>query len=300
VRFPSIWRWLGIVSQRARSLSLVVVAESTYHSWRDDRTIRLGAGLAYYALFGVIPFLALSVAIAGFAFNQEEVRETVADALERVLGTEEADLIAGAVSSALGTASADTSLGLVGIGTLIFSSSLLFAAFQDALNVIFGVPVQVGIRRSVRRRVFLFLVVLAFASVVLVSLILETVIASIQELVGIDPISGPVVGLVGRIVSLLAVAGVLAVLYRLLPRPHVPWRAAMVGGAMVSVVGWLAMKGVGAYLSRFGTSSLEGAAGGLVLVLTLIYVLSQVTLAGAQLTKTLTEDVQQTERDVDG
>ena len=44
---------------------------------------------------------------------------------------------------------------------------------------------------------------------------------------------------------------------------------------------------VRAYLDRFATASIGGAAGGVALVLTLIYVLSQVVLAGAQLTKVL-------------
>ena len=283
----SIGRWFGELATRARTSRLIAVVDETYDSWRADRTIRLGAGLAYYALFGVVPFLALSIAIAGFAFSQEEVRSTVAQVLEGVLGVEETALMAEAASGQLAEAGMGSSLGLVGIGALVFSASLLLAAFQDALNVIFGVPVQVGIRRTLRRRLFLFLLVLVFASAVLLSLILGTVIAWIADLLNLEAVSAPLLTVIGRIVSLGAVGGALAVMYRLLPRVEVPWRAATIGGAAVAVTGWLATKAVGAYLERFGTSSVEGAAGGLVLLLTLVYVLSQVALAGAQLTKTL-------------
>ena len=36
----------------------------TYEAWRQDRTHRLGAGLAYYALFTIVPLLALTAALA--------------------------------------------------------------------------------------------------------------------------------------------------------------------------------------------------------------------------------------------
>ena len=62
------------------------------------------------------------------------------------------------------------------------ASALLLAAFQDALNVIFDTS-RWNQEDPPASALFLFLLVLVFASTVLLSLILETVIASLAEAV---------------------------------------------------------------------------------------------------------------------
>ncbi len=66
------------------------IVVTTYRNWRRARTIRLGAGIAYYALFGVVP-LRDQVPIRDFASTLlEEIRATpliapveLSDAVER-------------------------------------------------------------------------------------------------------------------------------------------------------------------------------------------------------------------------
>ena len=265
--------------------------DEAYRSWREDRTIRLGAGLAYYALFGVVPFLTLAVYIAGLAFSRDEVRAFISEGLMRILGTADAEQVASSMASAVSGWTSDGSLGLIGLGALVFSSSLLFAALQDALNVIFGVPFESGLRRSVRRRLWLFALVLVFASLVLAALLLQTVVSALLGILGLSSLqfTGVAFAFLSRLASFVVVALGLAVLYRAMPRTGVAWRAALVSATVAVAAGSIAVVLVRAYLDRFATSSIGGAAGGIALVLTLIYVLSQVVLAGAQLTKVLNE-----------
>jgi uncharacterized BrkB/YihY/UPF0761 family membrane protein len=41
----------------------------TYEHWRDHRTIRLGAGLAYYGLLALVPVFAVALVIAGLVIS---------------------------------------------------------------------------------------------------------------------------------------------------------------------------------------------------------------------------------------
>ncbi len=41
--------------------TIVEVSSDTYTSWRENRTLRLGAGLAFYALYTIVPFLPRSL-----------------------------------------------------------------------------------------------------------------------------------------------------------------------------------------------------------------------------------------------
>ncbi|MEA2001721.1 MAG: YhjD/YihY/BrkB family envelope integrity protein, partial [Actinomycetota bacterium] len=118
--------------------------DDTYESWRSDRTIRLGAGLAYYALTGIVPFLALSISIAGFVFTQNEVQSFLANSLSHLLAGRDVEFVADALATEVSSQEVAVSYGFVGIISLVVTSALLLAALQDALNVIFGAPVAVG------------------------------------------------------------------------------------------------------------------------------------------------------------
>jgi membrane protein len=269
----------------------VEIVDRTYRSWRDDRTIRLGAGLAYYALFGLVPFFTLAISIAGFAFSRQEIQEFVAESLVRLLGAADAAALGEYLANNVSSMSSTGSLGLIGVGTLVFASSLVLASLQDALNLIFGIPVEPGLRVSVQRRMWLFVLVLGFAAVVLASLILNTVVTALGRLFRLDELAmlGPVEAILGRASSWVLMVALLAVVYQRVPRAHVAWRPAIIGAVVCVVAASLAVAVVQLYLTRFATTSVEGAAGALALILTLVYVLSQVLLAGAQVVKVLNE-----------
>lgn len=49
--------------------NLIAILTDTYHEWRNDRVLRLGAALAYCALFSIVPFIALGTAAAGLILS---------------------------------------------------------------------------------------------------------------------------------------------------------------------------------------------------------------------------------------
>jgi len=103
----------------------------TYAAWRRSCTIRLGAGLAYYALFAVVPLLAITLALTEFLFSQEELQAQFAGRLENLLGGE-ADEIAAVLTEQLGNASTQSGLGVIGGISLLITGIALFVALQDA------------------------------------------------------------------------------------------------------------------------------------------------------------------------
>jgi membrane protein len=109
---------------------------------------------------------------------------------------------------------------------------------------------------------------------------------------GLIPIDIVLLGVITNVAAGLlpvAVVGIaLALLFRRLPRARVDRRAAVIGGGVTAVGMTAAVYLVAAYLRRFGISSARGAAGSVFVVLTAIYVQSQIVLAGAELTKVLT------------
>ncbi|MGI9623476.1 MAG: YihY/virulence factor BrkB family protein, partial [Acidimicrobiales bacterium] len=192
----------------------VQVSFATYRSWREDRTIRLGAGLAYYMLFTIVPLLALTAALAEWLFGTDEVQNYINDRLAQV-GVDQGEAGAEAISDELSDASTKSSLGVVGIASLIFASSLVFMALSDAINVIWDVPVRSGVWRTIKRRLVAFLMVLATGAVIIATFAVAAVSGAAQALVSQDIVLvEEVTRLLTAAASGLALAFALACLYR--------------------------------------------------------------------------------------
>ena len=200
-----------------RMVALTDVREvlvETYESWRQDRTIRLGAGLAYYALFTIVPFLALTAALAQQFFGLVDVAEFLADRLEQS-GVVDPDAAGRSIAAELDRRSVRSTLGVIGIGSLIFASSLVFVALVDAINTIWGVPVKSGLRNSVRRRLVSFVMVLVTGIVLIAALAVSTVSSAVEWLVpGSTDIGGTLAVLIGWIASAATLSVALALLFR--------------------------------------------------------------------------------------
>lgn len=266
------------------------VARRAYLAWRRDRVLRLGAGLAYYALFALVPFLVISIGVAGLVVSTSELTFEVARAVADILAIDP-DVVSTALTSAdEATTGAGVGLGVVGIASLVFSASLVFVALQDALDVIWHVPVRTGLQQTVQRRAVAFGVILLGAGLLIGVSAVQSVI---NVLVALLPSEGAVVDALTRTLlsglSWALVAGVVATLYRILPRRLVRWRAALVGGALTTLVLVVGTWGFGAYLRTVALGSTSGAASGVVVALLYSYFISQVVLGGAVVTRQIEE-----------
>ncbi|HSP30295.1 MAG TPA: YihY/virulence factor BrkB family protein [Ilumatobacteraceae bacterium] len=269
------------VTRRAWNLGI-----ETYEQWRDHRTIRLGAGLAYYGLFALVPMLAVALALAGLVISQADVQSYLTEQLSALLGVD-ADAVAGALASVLDGSGTVAGLGAVGVASLFLTASLLVLALQDAFNTIWERPVRSGIRQTVVRRLVAFLVVAGAGAVIIVSFALNAVTGLLDQLVPDVAIVTSLQELIGLATSWALAIGVVALLFRYLTDVRVPWRAAVVGAVVTSVMLAVGTVLVGAYLRRFASSSLVGATGSVFLVLLWIYYEAQIVLMGAEFTRVL-------------
>jgi membrane protein len=265
------------------------LAARTYHQWRMHRTIRLGAGIAYYGLFALVPVLALSLAVAGLVVSDADVQAYLDGRLEDVFGPEGAAFSA-AVASVLGDSGTIAGLGLISAGALVLAASLVVLSLQDALNTIWELPVRSGFRQSFLRRLGAFVVILSAGLVLMAGFAINAVTALIEQLVPDAAILESLSALFGAAASWALGVGVFVLLFRYLPdtRPH--WSAAVIGGATTTLLVAIGTSAIGWYLRRFGASSVTGATGGVVLLLLWIYYEAQIILVGAEFTRVVALD----------
>jgi membrane protein len=267
---------------------MAAVLVLTYRGWRDHRVVRLGAGLAYYGLFALVPLVTAMVLVADLLVTFEAAVAFVAAPLADLLG-EDVDVVAARISERVDLQTTG-SLGIVGIVAVIVSASLLFVALQDAFNVIWDVPHRAGLQHSVRRRLLAFAVVLLASAVIIVSLAVQAVIGWLRE--AVSPSTLSLVGnaqVVSRLVPVVVVAAALALLFVLLAPAGVDLRAAALGGGVTAVLLAAGVAVTGSILQRTAMASASGAASSLFVVLTGLYVGSQIVLVGGEFTRVLSE-----------
>lgn len=263
----------------------------TYQSWRDDRTIRLGAGLAYYGLFSLSAVIAVTLGIFRVIGRSSAVEAAIDERLDHFLGPDSGTTASDILDRLDG--STGTQLGLIGLGALLVTGSLFFLALEDAINQIWRTPVRVGIRSSVKRRVVSLIVLLGAAATLVVAFtlqaatsLLETILPGSTDGTAALAFTAMVTSAVGWVVLGTA----LALLLRFLPPIQPDWRDAATASLVTAIFLSLGSALIGLYLRTAGASSVVGVVSAPLAVLVWIYYEAQILLAGVQLTKNLAAD----------
>jgi len=260
---------------------------TTYEEWRGHRTIRLGAGIAYYGLFATVPILALGLALASVFVSESEVEGYLTDQMQSIFGSN-SEMMSDAVYEALSGSSTLTGLGVIGLVSLVFAASFLVVALQDALNVIWELPVRSGLRQSIARRIVAFAVVLSSGAYIVAALAVNAVTALIERIVPDAAILESLTELFGLAASWALGVAVIALLFRYITDVRVPWSSALLGGAATALLVAIGTVAIGAYLRRYAATSVVGATGAVFLFLIWMYYEAQIFLAGAEFTRVLT------------
>src|SRR5258708_31769433 len=72
---------------------LIALLKDAGVAWSEDNAPRMGAALAYYAIFSLAPILVISIAIASFFFGKDAVTGQFAGQIEQLVGPEGAQAI---------------------------------------------------------------------------------------------------------------------------------------------------------------------------------------------------------------
>jgi len=253
--------------------------------WMDDKAPRLGAALAYYAIFSIAPLLVIAIGIAGLVFGREAAQGQITAQVGQLVGHQGGEAVEAMVESA-SKPEAGTLGSVLGIAMLLLGAAGLFGQLQDALNTIWEVRPKPGrgVWGYLRDRFLSLSMVLGVAFLLLVSLIASSVLAAFGQLLG-DWQTGSVGLVITTLLDLVVITILFALIYRYLPDAEIAWRDVWFGAAFTAVLFTLGKFLIGLYLGRAGVGSAYGAAGSLAVLLVWLYYASQIFLFGAELTK---------------
>ncbi|MDA8236631.1 MAG: YihY/virulence factor BrkB family protein [Chloroflexi bacterium] len=247
----------------------IAMARAVYARYAAAGGPVLARGLAFVALFALVPGLLAVLSVAAFLVGDPAIRgqlvQIVADQVPPL-----APVIDEALRNVAGLAATG---GIVSIVLLVWSASSVVRALDGAFRVVFE---DSGKGRTPLRDVAAVAAVAGGAFAAAIALVLVTLPRGAGDAIGIP--DGPA----GSIVSFTVATGLVALAYRFVPRPRPAWRTLALPAFLVGIAvsALTALFGVIGPL-LFGSAQLYGAFGALFLGLIWLGTATEILLVGA-------------------
>lgn len=265
------------------------LGNETVTQYSNDGGEMIAAALAFYTLLSIAPLIIIAVAIAGAVLGRATAEREVMRVLSDAMGSDAAATVQGWVQEASESGGVAS---IVGFALVLMTASRLGAQLRMALNKVWNVDIvqaegfKATVRDYVKRRLFAFLLVAAAGPLLLAVFASRALLIGLSDVLFVSaPGSAALIGAAQLAFSVVVVAGVSALVFRVVPDVLVSWGAAIRGAVLTSIVfnvgNWL----VGLYLGRATVGQTYGAAGSAVVVLLWLYFSAQMFLLGAEFTQ---------------
>lgn len=263
------------------------VALRTWKEASADNVGLIAAGVAFYGFLALVPLLGAVVLTYGLLADPATVARNVAS-LTQVMPPDAARIVGEQLMNVV-----QTSEGKKGAGVLAALAVALFGARNGAGSIITALNIAYEEEET---RGFLRVNLIALgmtAAAVIAAIVAVAAVAALGHLDALLPAAGPALIVLGKVLTyvLLGLGGAAAAatLYRYGPaRDNARWTW-LTPGSLFAALCWLLLTlGFGVYVARFGNyNATYGSLGGVMVLLTWLYLSSYVLLFGAELNSEL-------------
>lgn len=266
--------------------SIWSMLKDTFSEWNKANAQVLGAALAFYTIFSLAPIFIIVVAIVGFIVGKESVQIYIVSQLAQFVGQHNAESVMHIIQNSyeLGSGIKATVIAFI---LILIGSTTAFVMLKNALDTIWGVKINHGgVVNIIRSRLTSLLIVLFVGLIIFLSMILTSVISALHLFLD-DYVKIPFafIALTNDAVSIVMLAFLFAMLFKILPDVKISWGDVWMGGAITALLFALGKYLLVLYLARSTISSAYGAAGSLVVILMWVYYSAQILFFGAAFTQ---------------
>jgi membrane protein len=235
----------------------------------------LAAGVAYNAIFALIPLGLLASGLAGFVLRDPA---SEANAIAGIIAF--APPLAGVIDEILsGLSSASPSVSLVGLILAGWGTSRLFAALESAIGQMFAGTARRGL---IRRAAWRIGSILVMAVILVIALIGAPALAIVGDVAGLRGSLDRLLAAVLVVLPIVVTGLSLAAVYRFIPPARPTWRAIRLP-SVVGALALVALTRIFVFLTPrlFGTNVVYGTLGAILVSLAWLDLVFTVILIGA-------------------
>lgn len=266
------------------------LTKKSVFKWMSDECPRMGATLSFYVVFSIAPLILLSISIGGLVFQRSAVQNEIIGQLRGLFGEQSVGAIEMLVKASYKPTVGIISAFLGGLALLLGASGVVIE-LQNALNKIWKIEEKTqGWLMVVKMRLLSMGMVLGTGFLLLVSLIVSAALAAMGKFIsGHLPLPESVMHVLIGLFSFLIITGLFALIYKVLPAVHLPWKSVWPGALITSFLFTVGKFLIGLYLGKETIGSSYGAAGSFIVFLVWVYYSSQIFYLGAEFTKILAD-----------
>jgi len=271
----------------------------------EDRVTKLSAALAYYTIFALAPLIIIIIAAASIFFSHKLNPGTEIFAqISEMVGADAAKQLQGFVDKS--NLSGKSTIGLIiGVGTLIIGSTVIFIEIQDSINLIWKVKAvpKKGWKKMLTNRLLSFSLIVSMGFLLLVSLVINSIVVSLGSKLGYlltnsqignaIPLASDtttlLIYILNNAITLAAVTAVFTIIFKVLPDVALRWKSALIGALFTALLFSLGKYLIGIYIEKGNPGSAFGAASSIIVILVWIYYTSIILYFGAEFTQAYAE-----------
>ena len=268
---------------------ITLLVRQSVQEFLDDRCTYLAAGISYYALFSIFPFVILFVSISGLILQNDALREDLIAELAEVLPVSEDEGRDNIEELVDGVATSLSALGLLSVVALIWSASGMMGAIRRALNEAWDTDFR---RPFLQAKLLDLAMIMGLGVLVMLSLgatlflqVARRASESLSDALG-PAGAGAAIGfeVLAVLIPLLLSFGVFLTLYTVVPAVQTHIRHVW-PGAFVAAIGFELVKNAFAiYLAAFGNyDAVYGSLGAVTAFLFFVFLSANIMLFGAEL-----------------
>ena len=250
----------------------------------SNRLSTSAAAMAFYTMFAIGPIMIFSIAIAEPFVGKLMAQEAIFDALGTVVAPDQLNSIRRFASQDLFRGGGIAAI--IGAAVLLYTGTRVFVELDDGIDAIWRRgssrtvhPVLAGIRSRL-----LALALMVVLGVLLIAVILASVLISAYAgALARFPVLGEWIGpAISTSVHYGLLSAFFTLIYKWLPTGGVPWKYALIGGAVNALLFAAGNRALVYYFEVVQLTSAFGATAGFAAIMVWMYWTSLTILIGAQ------------------
>ena len=280
----------GILKGSMKKLKEVgkVIIQS-FKGFAEDKVPKYSASLAYTTVFSFGPLLIVIIFLCGIFFGQEATQGKIYGQMQQFVGQDAALQLQTIIKNASLEGKGTVAL-VIGIITLLFGATAVFAEIQDSINTIWGFKAKPkkGLWKMVRNRFLSFSVVVSLGFLLLVSLAISTILEALSEKLkaSFPDVTVVIFYVLDLLISFVVITALFAVIFKVLPDAKTKWKDILPGALASGILFMIGKFVISFYIGKANVGSTYGAAGSLVVLLLWVYYSAMILYLGAEFAKT--------------
>jgi membrane protein len=264
------------------------VLVQSFKNFMDDKILKYSAALAYTTIFSFGPLLVVVIFLCSIFLGEEAIQGQIYNQMQQFVGKDAAlqlqTIIKNASLSGKGTTAA-----VIGIITLLFSATAVFAEIQDSINTIWGFKAkpQKGFWIFIRTRVLSFSLIASLGFLLLVSLAITSLVEALNNRLkaSFPDVTVVVFYILNLVISFTVITALFSMIFKVLPDAKTKWKDILPGAIASGILFMIGKFGISFYIGKSNIGTTYGAAGSLVILLLWVYYSAIILYIGAEFAK---------------